>query len=83
MTFNITTGSGCISCYFILVQMIYFSIYSSKEESPPSSPSVSESEPAETQTEELTVLEQPEVTPSQPAANQAMKGKMATKQRHN
>nr|XP_055066405.1 uncharacterized protein LOC129448223 isoform X2 [Misgurnus anguillicaudatus] len=46
----------------------------SKEETPPSSPSVSVSEPAETQTEELTVLEQPEVTPSLPAANQAMKG---------
>ncbi|XP_073728365.1 uncharacterized protein lmtk3 isoform X2 [Misgurnus anguillicaudatus] len=49
----------------------------SKEETPPSSPSVSVSEPAETQTEELTVLEQPEVTPSLPAANQAMKAKLA------
>ncbi|KAI7806293.1 uncharacterized protein lmtk3 isoform X2 [Triplophysa rosa] len=49
----------------------------SKEESPPSSPSVSVSEPDETQTEELTVLEQPDVTPSQPAANQAMKAKLA------
>ncbi|XP_067304512.1 uncharacterized protein lmtk3 isoform X2 [Pseudorasbora parva] len=48
----------------------------SKEETPPSSPSVSMSESAETKTEELTVLEQPEVT-SLPAANQAMKAKLA------
>lgn len=61
--------------------MIYFSIYSGKEESPPSSPSVFVSEPAKTHTEELTVLEQPEVAAG-PAANQAMKGKMATKQSH-
>lgn len=51
--------------------MIYLS---SKEETPPSSPSVSVSESAETQTEGLTVLEQPEVTSSLPVANQAMKG---------
>lgn len=51
--------------------MIYLS---SKEESQTSSPSVSVSEPAEANTEEMTVLEQPEVTPSLPAANQAMKG---------
>ncbi len=51
--------------------MIYLS---SKEESQPSSPSVSVSEPPEANTEEMTVLEQPEVTPSFPAANQAMKG---------
>lgn len=51
--------------------MIYLS---SKEESQPSSPSVSVSEPAEAKTEEMTVLEQPEVTPSLPVANQAMKG---------
>ncbi|XP_077072610.1 uncharacterized protein lmtk3 isoform X2 [Siphateles boraxobius] len=51
---------------------------SSKEETPPSSPSVSVSESAETQTEEQkTVLEQPEVTSSLPAANQAMKAKLA------
>lgn len=49
----------------------------SKEESPLSSPSVSVNELTETQTEELTVLEQPEVTPSMPAANQAMKAKLA------
>ncbi|XP_039535579.1 uncharacterized protein lmtk3 isoform X2 [Pimephales promelas] len=49
----------------------------SKEETPPSSPSVSVSESAETQTQELTVLEQPEVTSSLPAANQAMKAKLA------
>ncbi|KAL1259691.1 hypothetical protein QQF64_010268, partial [Cirrhinus molitorella] len=49
----------------------------SKEETPPSSPPVSLSEPAEAQTEEMTVLEQPEVTPSLPAANQAMKAKLA------
>ncbi|XP_052474262.1 uncharacterized protein LOC128030570 isoform X2 [Carassius gibelio] len=49
----------------------------SKEETPPSSPSVSVSEPAEAKTEGITVLEQPEVTPSLPAANQAMKAKLA------
>ncbi|XP_052000263.1 uncharacterized protein lmtk3 [Xyrauchen texanus] len=49
----------------------------SEEETPPMSPSVSVSEPAETQTEALTVLEQPEVTPSLSAANQAMKAKLA------
>ncbi|XP_051720272.1 uncharacterized protein lmtk3 isoform X1 [Ctenopharyngodon idella] len=47
---------------------------SSKEETPPSSTSVSVSE---TQTEGLTVLEQPEVTSSLPVANQAMKAKLA------
>lgn len=51
--------------------MIYLS---NKEDTPPSSPSVLLSELAEAQTEELTVLEQPEDTPSLPAANQAMKG---------
>ncbi|XP_005158431.2 uncharacterized protein lmtk3 isoform X1 [Danio rerio] len=50
---------------------------SNKEDTPPSSPSVLLSELAEAQTEELTVLEQPEVTPSLPAANQAMKAKLA------
>ncbi len=35
---------------------------------------MSVSEPPEANTEEMTVLEQPEVTPSFPAANQAMKG---------
>ncbi len=35
---------------------------------------MSVSEPAEAKTEEMIVLEQPEVTPSLPAANQAMKG---------
>ncbi|XP_052435518.1 uncharacterized protein LOC127975462 isoform X1 [Carassius gibelio] len=49
----------------------------SKEESQPSSPSVSVSEPAEAMTEEMTVLEQPEITPSLPAANPAMKAKLA------
>ncbi|XP_016372254.1 uncharacterized protein LOC107711732 isoform X2 [Sinocyclocheilus rhinocerous] len=49
----------------------------SKEETPPSSPSVSVSEPAEAKAEGITVLEQPEVTPSLPAANQAMKAKLA------
>ncbi|XP_026120275.1 uncharacterized protein LOC113099612 isoform X2 [Carassius auratus] len=49
----------------------------SKEETPPSSSSVSVSEPAEAKTEGITVLEQPEVTPSLPAANQAMKAKLA------
>ncbi|XP_016131176.1 uncharacterized protein [Sinocyclocheilus grahami] len=49
----------------------------SKEESQPSSPSVSVSEPAGAKTEEMTVLEQPEVAPSLPAANQAMKAKLA------
>ncbi|XP_056331098.1 uncharacterized protein lmtk3 [Danio aesculapii] len=50
---------------------------SNKEDTPPSSPSVLLNELAEAQTEELTVLEQPEVTPSLPAANQAMKAKLA------
>ncbi|XP_051575491.1 uncharacterized protein LOC127453281 isoform X3 [Myxocyprinus asiaticus] len=49
----------------------------SEEETSPMSLSVSVSEPAEKQTEALTVLEQPEVTPSLPAANQAMKAKLA------
>uniref|UniRef100_A0A8C1LB08 non-specific serine/threonine protein kinase n=1 Tax=Cyprinus carpio TaxID=7962 RepID=A0A8C1LB08_CYPCA len=49
---------------------------SSKEETPPSSP-VSVSEPTEAKTEGMTVLEQPEVTPSLPAANQAVKAKLA------
>ncbi|XP_043117435.1 uncharacterized protein lmtk3 isoform X2 [Puntigrus tetrazona] len=49
----------------------------SKEESQPSSPSVPVSESAEEKTEEITVLEQPEVIPSLPAANQAMKAKLA------
>ncbi len=35
---------------------------------------MSVSEPPEANTEEMTVLEQPDVTPSFPAANQAMKG---------
>ncbi|XP_059364045.1 uncharacterized protein LOC132103176 isoform X2 [Carassius carassius] len=49
----------------------------SKEETPPSSPSVPVSESAEAKTEGITVLEQPEVTPSLLAANQAMKAKQA------
>ncbi|XP_052002483.1 uncharacterized protein LOC127657672 [Xyrauchen texanus] len=50
---------------------------SSEEATSPMSLSVSVSEPAEPQTEALTVLEQPEVTPTLPAANQAMKAKLA------
>ncbi|KAG9276361.1 hypothetical protein AMEX_G8673 [Astyanax mexicanus] len=49
----------------------------SKGEAVCSSPVLSKSEDAEEESEMLTVIEQPEVTPAMPATNQAMKAKLA------
>ncbi|XP_036436017.1 uncharacterized protein si:dkey-40m6.8 [Colossoma macropomum] len=48
-----------------------------KRETGPPSPVLSKNEDAEVETETLTVMEQPEVTPALPATNQAMKAKLA------
>lgn len=46
----------------------------SKREAVPPGPVLTKSEDSEVETETLTVTEQAEVTPTLPAANQAMKG---------
>ncbi|XP_066538759.1 uncharacterized protein lmtk3 isoform X2 [Hoplias malabaricus] len=48
-----------------------------RSEALPSSPVLSQTEEDETETERLTVVEQPEVSPALPATNQAMKAKLA------
>lgn len=59
----------------IIKEEIFFSVLS--EEEPDTEPnSEPQSESDATDSEPLTVIQQPEVTPPQPVANQAMKGKM-------